>query len=112
MSDFQEPVEESEHELYPGKVESQISNEVLYQPQAYEVFFRVETQHADCTGRVEKANTLVLPQRLGMHLQDAGGDADDVDALSFYVASIDGGDHLTFGPLPAFYRSSCQDSRT
>ena len=45
----------------------------------------VEAQHSDGAAGVDEAEAFVLAESLGVHIEDAGGDADDIDALHFGI---------------------------
>src|ERR671919_3025705 len=48
-----------------------------------DVLSGIQPQHSHGAVGVYQAKTLVLPQGLGVHIQDTGGHADDIDPFNF-----------------------------
>lgn len=65
-----------ERKLYSGQIETALLHEVFHLTQSFDVVIRVESKIAGGTGRRDKAFSLILAQRLGMHFNEARRNTD------------------------------------
>ena len=81
-------------------IEPQLRGQVLNQPEPHDVSLRVEPQLAAGPRRRHEANSLVLPQRLRMHSQNAGRNANYVYPFNHVSLLLCVRDHKGLGAVP------------
>src|SRR5690606_34703706 len=67
--------------LDPGQVDAQLLGEATDLAQLLDVALRVEARLAGAAAGLDEALALVEPERLGAHVDELGGHADDVERL-------------------------------
>ena len=83
-----ELVLEAEHELDAGEVEAEVGRQLLDQLEPLDVGVRVEARVAGGALRVDEPLLLVDAQRLRVHADDVGGDADHVARAVVHQLSV------------------------